>query len=69
MEGNIASVHLEQCVSGFGPQKCGECVGLSGEKRERRGGWKKSGGGEKGELLGAGRKKKKEEKTWVRKKE
>ena len=38
VEGNIASVHLKECVSGFGPQKCVECGGLSGKKRERRGG-------------------------------
>ena len=69
MEGNIASVHLEECVSGFCLQRGVEC-GFKWRKGEREeGGSEKSVGGEKGELLGAGRKRKKEEKTWVRKKE
>ena len=36
VEENMAGVHLEECVSGFGPQKSVECVGLSGEEGERR---------------------------------
>ena len=36
MEGNLASVHLKECVSGLSPNSSGN-VGLKGEKREREG--------------------------------
>ena len=63
MEGNITSVHLKECVSGFCLQRGVECGFKWRKERENRRVWKKSVGGEKGELLGAGRKREKEEKT------
>ena len=40
MEGNIASVHLEECVSGFCLQRGVECGFKWKEEREKRGGLK-----------------------------
>ena len=37
MEGNMAGVHLEECVSGFGFGGKWNLRGLSGKKRERKG--------------------------------
>ena len=34
VEGNMSGVHLQECVSGFGPQRCVECGGLSGKREE-----------------------------------
>ena len=36
MEGNMAGVHLEECVSGFGFGGKWNVRGLSGKKRERK---------------------------------
>ena len=38
VEGNMAGVHLEECVSGFGLGGKWNVRGLSGKERERRGG-------------------------------